>query len=215
MKQRILFLLCLFYVNFISAQKGVTYTQAEIYTKAKKATDDYLLNYFSKEEYNAYLKINDEYSKISYNVPFNQMASNNIDPNWISEIEVSVECTSKEYHTFITLNLRKDFTVKENIAYYRNNENTTALFIQSIKDYLTIEKNHKILNADSVRQFVSTTYPDKKWGKAKISRNSFPPYQFYYEVMEDSCSTCKKVFIQLTEFALLGDHKVEMVPIEK
>ena len=190
-------------------------TKNEIDKKARQATIDYLLKYFSKDDYTTYLKINDRYSSISCKVPLGQISNNAISEDWISEIEIKVEVNINNYQDFFTIDLRKDFTVKEKIAYYRKGENLTEQLITSLKYYMVQVRENKLLSPDTVFKYVEKNYPDKKWSKPKISRSSFPPYQFYYEVMEADCSPCKKVFIDLIELKKIGDNNVEMIPINK
>lgn len=215
LKKIVLIVLSLFVSGVSFSQDKTIYTKDEILKKANKCVEDYLLKCFSKADYDAYFKINESSSNLELNIPLNELNNTGIAKNWIRKIKVLVDINIGNRHDAYEFEVRKDFTVIENMSYRnKGEENITMQFFNSLKAFIDLKNSNKILPADSVFRFVSITYPDKKWGTPNIKRNSFPPYQYYYEVMQDSCNSCKRIYIHLQELIELGKNKVEMIPIK-
>lgn len=212
MKKIVIVIIAMLYYNLTFSQGGIKYTKEEIYKKAKESTKMYVLKYISKDDYDKYFSLNDEFSELKITMPFDELKENTIAKKWIHKITVALNFNFNAYHDSYSIELRNDFSVIEKID-FKNSDTLSAIYFKSINSYIAAFKENRILNTDSVYHFIVKNYPDKKWGKPQIKRNSFPPYQYYYEVLEDSCSSCKRIYIDLTELKEIGKEKVTMVPI--
>lgn len=212
MKPMLFFLFILIVQTSFAQNKPMS---GDIQAKVKQATINYLKPYFTENELKQNVILVDSESTVTLKVPLNRIETGAITAKMISKIEVNVRVSLPEYNDYLNLELNHKFEVKENIAYHRNNENLSALRLNSIKEYIEYHNNKKILPIDTVYQFICRTYPNQLWNKPKVSRNSFPPYTFYYEALENQCNPCKQIRIQLNELKEMGSNNVDMIPLKK
>jgi hypothetical protein len=191
-------------------QDTAYYSASFLKDKAATNAREYLSKFFTENDFTHHVRLQKKETQLYLLPEYRKRKSDSIPMHWVEGYRVSYSFETSSYSTILTIELRSNFKVIENIDPIKK-VNLQALFYQAHGDYLKLINEDKLIHEDSVYQYVVQRYPDKKWGQAEISRMSFPPYRFYFRVFENDCNPCDEILIELDELKEIERNSHQLI----
>ncbi|HCS21661.1 MAG TPA: hypothetical protein DIW47_14070 [Bacteroidetes bacterium] len=208
--KNILLLLMILTSGAAFSQDTAYFSVAILKEQAIDSAQEYMSRFFSENDFTHHVKLQKQKTQLFLLPEYKKRKLDSVPMHWVEGYHVTYAFETAFYSTTLTIVIRGNFKVYEHIDYIEK-VNLQALFYQAHSDYLKRIQEGKLIHADSVYQFVKQQNPDKEWGKAEISRTSFPPYRFYYRVFESNCNPCEEILIELDELKEIERNSHTMI----
>lgn len=211
-KKTILILMLFFSVINAFSQEAKFIEKKDILDKAIESVDGLMLKYIDSSYYSKYFFVDSNITTVYFQQSLTELKTEKINTQSIKKMFVFLNFKSPMNNGRMEFQVNNEFKVIENISADQRNNYTIEL-IQSFASFLKSLESNKLLDTQTVYNYVVKLYPDKKWTSPELRKNMFPPYNFYYSVLEHGCSSCERIEVDNLELKEIGKKYVNMIPI--